>query len=423
MTAVIIILAVLFAAEIAFSAIDLKTRRRHLREKGIARIVSAVLIVLLALCGALIGFSRYGGAVTALLISGTLCFIPRKEKEIKPAGAVFRLIGSILLYTIALIPAMIFPQYKEPVVTGSHEVKTAVYTWVDKSRTETYTDTGENRSVTVKLFYPAAEGKYPLAVFSHGSGGMIDSNYSTCTELASNGYVAVSIAHPYHAIFVEDTDGKTTMVDREFMNQAFSGKFENEETCFKVTSEWMEIRTGDMNFVLDALLDKAKCGETPFNMIDNEHIGLFGHSLGGATAVETGRTRDDIDAVISLEGTMLGEYVGIENGKRVCRDEPYPIPVLDVNSRMVYDRMVLEKPQYVNFSVVENAADGREIIFNGAAHMNFCDLPLVSPILSGMIGTGEVDSRECIENVNSMVLKYFNHYLKGEPSLDLPNEY
>lgn len=41
--------------------------------------------------------------------------------------------------------------------------------------------------------------------------------------------------------------------------------------------------------------------------------GLMGHSLGGATAVSVGR-REDVTAVVDLDGTMLGEEGNIKKG-------------------------------------------------------------------------------------------------------------
>ena len=131
--------------------------------------------------------------------------------------ALIILVSVLLLFII--IKAWLFPAYEAPTGSGEYAVTTQTFTWEDKSRIETFTDTGENRAITVKFWYPEEEGNYPLVVFSHGAFGVIDSNYSTCVELASNGYVVASIGHTYHSMFVEDTNGKMTFVDMEFMQQ------------------------------------------------------------------------------------------------------------------------------------------------------------------------------------------------------------
>ena len=103
------------------------------------------------------------------------------------------------------------------------------------------------------------------------------------------------------------------------------------EIIFELSHKWLEIRTGDMNFVLDSFKEakeKETLSEAWFvesentgneiqkilSMTDTEKIGLMGHSLGGAASVTVGRERDDIDAVIDLDGTMLGEQLSYENG-------------------------------------------------------------------------------------------------------------
>ena len=136
-----------------------------------------------------------------------------KKKLLIPLGVLLFLIAGTVLFGKLIL----FPSYQPPLVTGDHEVEIQEFTWVDESRVETFTDTGEKRALTVKFWYPKEEGSYPLVVFSHGAFGVIDSNYSTCAELASNGYVVASIAHPYHAMYVKDVNGKVTIVDRDFM--------------------------------------------------------------------------------------------------------------------------------------------------------------------------------------------------------------
>ena len=42
------------------------------------------------------------------------------------------------------------------------------------------------------------------------------------------------------------------------------------------------------------------------------------------------------------------------------------------------------------------------------------DLPLLSPVLGDLLGSGERSSEECMTIVNARVLEFCNAYLKGE---------
>lgn len=339
----------------------------------------------------------------------------------------------IIVLVIWILGRWLFPPYETPMGSGGYSVQTETFTWIDENRVETFTDTGENRALTVGIWYPEEEGRYPLIVFSHGAFGVLESNVSTYVELASNGYVVASIAHPYHAAYVEDVNGKVTIGDMEFMQQIYADNGNNsaeaEKRIYEFSLEWMELRSADMNFVLDKILEKTSNGEEIFAKINTEKIGLMGHSMGGATAVQVGRARNDINAVIDLEGTMQGEYVGFDGRYEIYNEDPYPIPVLDVNSKAVreqIEQLEMEHPdwQYVNDYLGENALDYREVIFNGAGHLNFTDLPMFSPALAKLLGVGEVNPEECMANVNEMVRIYFDYYLKGLGSLEnIKSEY
>lgn len=426
-----IILLVLTALEIFFFVWNVKEKNTHIRWKGAARLGIAIIITALMLAGVLQGLSRYAGIVLLLTVMGIVAMIwlrRKGEREATAGHQVFRAVGSGLLYTAAMLPAILFPQYKAIVPTGSYGVETALYTWTDESRVEPYANTGEKRKVTVEFYYPDRAGRYPLVVFSHGAAAMIESNASTCRELASHGYVVAAVAHPYHAIFVKDVDGQMTPIDMDFMTMATGGMMAlNDEEKLALYQDWMKIRTGDMNFVLDTVLQKAaKREEGAFDRIDTAHIGLFGHSLGGATCEAVGRQRDDIGAVIVLEGTMLGEYIGCDGENFLYNTEPYPLPLLDVNSDSLLENVAKDYAngdQYINFYIVQNGVDACEVTFDNAAHMNFCDLPLISPPIAAMFGVGKRDAHECVETMNDMVLNYFDYYLKNSSQLQIANEY
>lgn len=427
-----IIFTILVLTELIFAVWNIRQRDFHKKGKMLTRLSLAGLLILGLLSGVLEGTVRYLCLIVLLVLQAALTavnlyLLHRAGKPLTIPRQCLRTAGALLLSFFALIPALLFPQYRQPQVTGSHAVATEEFTWTDEARIETYADTEKNRSVTVKMWYPQEEGTFPLIVFSHGATGMIDSNFSTCQELASNGYVVASIGHPYQAMMVRDTAGNVTLIDPEFLNDVMNDSPdtpEHRQRLFASTQEWIKIRSGDINFVLDTILAKKAAGTSvACSRVNGAKIGLFGHSLGGAAVVNVGRQRTDISAVIDLEGTMLGEYTGCENGVYSFQEAPYPIPLLDVNSRAVYDEAKMLTQDYVNFYVGEHASDFREVIFDDAAHLNFTDLPLVSPFLAKLLGVGTVDARTCIEQMNEMVRNYFDHYLKDAAEPVLSPEY
>ena len=152
-------------------------------------------------------------------------------------------------------------------------------------------------------------------------------------------------------------------------------------------------------------------------MIDISRIGLIGHSMGGAAAVELGREREDISAAVDIDGTMLGEYTGVAQGKLTVREDPYTVPVLEFNNWESYndnEEASLQDRVNPNTVLIANASCGFTTTIRGTKHMDFTDLPLLSPLLGNMLGSGERDSEEVMNTVNSLVLEFFNCYLKGE---------
>ena len=69
---------------------------------------------------------------------------------------------------------------------------------------------------------------------------------------------------------------------------------------------------------------------------------------------------------------------------------------------------------YPNTELMKNASEGYVIGLRGTGHMDLTDLPLLSPLLGRMFGSGERDKAEVMEIVNTESLEFFNHYLKGE---------
>ena len=213
----------------------------------------------------------------------------------------------------------------------------------------------------------------------------------------------------------------------------YSSDYTMSEEDYNTTREWMSLRTADENFVLYSIkaaknsgaLDEAWYTKSEkvnaeilgiLEMTNTEKIGLTGHSIGGAAAVQLGRERGDITTVIDIDGTMPGEEISFNDGKIGYNPDPYPIPILSLdNARHWADSYAVDREDvYVNKYLLDNAVDGREAHFDGTEHMDFTDLPLFAPPLAKMLGKGDVDSSEFIPEINRIILEFFNCYLKGE---------
>ena len=365
-----------------------------------------------------------------------------KKKGRKIALIILGSIAALIVLAIIIVPKLLFSDYEGLPTTGPYGVKMASAILVDESRLETFETDGSKREVPVYFYYPetdaAEDNSFPLVIFSHGAFGYYQSNTSTYMELASNGYVVISLDHPYHSFFTKDTSGKTIIVNPQFMQEVMyiNELGTPEQEIIEMSHSWLDIRTADMNFVLDSIkeikeavtvsteekglpdywfINTDTSAESLIDilaMTDTEHIGLMGHSLGGAASVTVGRTRDDISAVIDLDGTMLGEQFGYTNGEYDFYNEPYPVPLLSVNNEEHYLEGQSLTDWYVNSWVLYNAKDAKNTYFRGSGHMNFTDLPLFSPSLAKMLGIGTVDPEECVVKMNQLVLDYYNCYLK-----------
>lgn len=402
-------------------------------QKAKINLAELSIFALLLITGAIHFGFRWFTLSIFLIFRGILAVIALvKKRDGKPyrlSRSIRILAGSLLLIITVCIPALLFPQHRQLPTSGSYQIDTVSYTWTDESRVETFEEDGSKRDVTVQFWYPVttADEQFPLVVFSHGAFGYRMSNYSTFLELASNGYVVCSIDHPYHAFYTKQTDGKVITVNPEFFQEVgkINAEGATEDYIFNTTQKWMKIRLDDMNFVINTIEQLAQSPEKDqvFELVDSSKIGLIGHSLGGATAVTVGRQREDVDAVIDLDGSMLGENLAYENGIYIFDQEPYPHPLLAIDTTEHYEEGLTYGSLYSNNVILANALDGREVHFDNAGHLNFTDLPLFSPTLAAMLGTGKINRTYCIETMNDVILDYYNHYLKGTPELELKEVY
>ncbi len=76
---------------------------------------------------------------------------------------------------------------------------------------------------------------------------------------------------------------------------------------------------------------------------------------------------------------MLGEELDYADGKYLMNTEPYPVPLLCIDTTGHYEEGLKYGDQYVNQVILAEAEEAKEIHFDDAEHMNFTDSAALFP--------------------------------------------
>ena len=170
----------------------------------------------------------------------------------------------------------------------THSVSVRTVRFVDRSRRTTAVPTlgfkgGKVRKLPTTIWYPNdGGGPFPLIVFSHGVSGSPQAYETTLRAWAAAGFV---VAGPLFPIGSLANKGNAAATD-------------------------VSNQTGDVSFVITKVLafDRKK-KDGLGHIIDAQHIGVAGHSLGAVTTLGVAFRsccRDKrIDAAITYAGTPL----------------------------------------------------------------------------------------------------------------------
>ena len=229
-----------------------------------------------------------------------------------------------------------------PVPTGPGRVGTVAMRLVDTTRNDPFVASGAKRELMVRFWYPVlsdactpadyaspkvwtylahmsgflpavktnscadapvAPGVHPVIVFSHGLTGMLTDATFLFEELASRGYVVVSIAHTHESTAVEFPDGR-------LITSAF-GSYLAPQTLRADADSLPLIRAtrlADVKFVLNELWRVDTTLGGPFhNHLDLARIGVMGHSLGGEVALSALQHESRIRAAVWIDGVIFDE--------------------------------------------------------------------------------------------------------------------
>lgn len=94
-------------------------------------------------------------------------------------------------------------------------------------------------------------------------------------------------------------------------------------------------------------------------------------------------------------------------------------PLLNIYSEYVYENGIQKDDvdYFENRLISATTPASFEVVFTGTQHMSLTDLTLVSPVLANMLDEGrkaDADKYKCLETMNSVILQFFDCYLKGK---------
>jgi dienelactone hydrolase len=357
--------------------------------------------------------------LTVLFILIGFLVVSAKRKLIKKIWLkrTVTVITSIAIVFITL-EVVLLPNLKGIPTTGEYSYTSRVLELTDASRIEEYKTDGSPRKLSVLVYYPTDDGivnnSCPLVVFSHGGISMKTSNLSLYKELASHGYVVVSIDHTYHALYTE-IDGMKIHIDfgymRELNEEDSHSDIENSYACFQ---KWMKLRTDDINFVIDTFIEKSMNKSNSFyRLTDTKKIGVAGHSLGGSAALGVAKQRNDIKAVIALESPYMCDITGVDGNEFKWNTEPYRCAVMNIYSDSGYPLIGTDNKYVQNKNHLHNNGNIRYYYIEGSNHYTLTDLVRTSPFFCALLGGSYKKSGyDTLKFINQKSLTFFDEYLK-----------
>jgi dienelactone hydrolase len=323
-----------------------------------------------------------------------------------------------------------------PAPTGPNKVGTLTKWMVDESRTDPFHGGGAKRELMLRFWYPTssdqgcrpaeyaspkvwaylsqitglplpqvktnsclgapvAYGSHPIIVFSPGYTGM----FTDCTflfeDLASHGYIVVSVAHTYETTAVEFPDGR--FITSEFGSYLAPDTLRGDLDSLKFARS---VRLADLKFVLnEELVSLNTTAGNPFaDRLDLLHVGVMGHSLGGEVAIASLEQEARLQAGVLIDGVVSDEST-TGTGK--------PVMILAASRERWSDGECRLWRNLRNSRLAVN--------FRGADHFTLTDAIWLLKDLPGMaVPTGSMGSERTISAVRNFNTAFFDANLRGK---------
>ena len=261
-----------------------------------------------------------------------------------------------------------------------------------------------------------ANRPYPVVLYSPGFGSWRNASTALVEQLVSNGFIVVTIDHPFDAAAVEFPNG--SIVEGRALSVLSGSNVLTYEAWQTMVDPFLRVRVADVGFVLDAL-ERLDAGHDPdanrrplpsglAGALDLDRVGMFGHSLGGATTAQIMRVDRRIRAGLSLDGPIPEAH-----GKTPCVERPF---VLIRSQDPAIERLTV--PSWASPAA---GLCGRRsvIVLKGAGHNDFTDLAVfardlaIDPRQRAAWALGSIGAAAAVNAERRSIVCFFDRWLRN----------
>ncbi|MBB5937969.1 alpha/beta hydrolase family protein [Streptomyces zagrosensis] len=372
-----------------------------------------------------------------------------------------------------------------PAPTGSNEVGATHLHLIDRSRNERWTDEPHQpRELMISIWYPARPGgdgpplpystpgldtafstyatsqlglpdgavnwhgigthtragvpvapsphPRPVVLYTPGFGSYRNSDTVVISELASRGYLVVTVDHTYDAMAVEFPDGRLRTA-----SPLLTGLPRDEMVRAAIAT-----RVADLRFVVDEL-EKLASGHNPdaagrplprglCGAVDTSRIGGYGHSIGPSGLFDTMRTDRRIRAGCVQDGPLVQGLNQPIDAALSGVQQPFLLMCSNIGKDSA-EPFHHRSPHAAGLAALWKNSPGwkRDLWSKEAAHQSYTDFQHILPILDEEFGVreealrqiGTVDPARFVAVRRAYLTAFFTRHLLHRPQrlLDAPS--
>jgi len=256
----------------------------------------------------------------------------------------------------------------------------------------------------------AQGGPFPVIVYFDGWPEDKTQNVNLILELVSRGFAVASVTW--------------RGIDRPLVEYSSAAAMQR---SVDLDHQRTRAHARDGTAVLDRLGSLNTDAQGSFaGTLDTQHAGALGFSFGGAVAAQLARSDPRVQAAINLDGRHWAE--GLESGVSkpylfICEQliVPSDADVASPEPSVRYEAQ-LDRIDYAQLDRNQAANGGIRVTLPGAAHMNFTDVALRSPLQRFSFG-GALDARRVQDITRTYVIEFFERYVRAgrePPPLEAP---